>query len=192
MGIGSRIKWGLRNLFHKQKTESQLGEEVRAYVEMVTDARIEAGLSADEARRTVLAEFGGVEQVKQAVRDHRAGTGFEILWQDARFGLRQLRRNPGFTTTAILTLGLGIGAITSIFTLVHAVMHVLKNMLLDGIEAVLFAQWINKRDLRRVRPDLREQVQVDRVYSFGIPLYEAMDRLDVGGRSGILLGSNTC
>jgi hypothetical protein len=74
----------------------------------------------------------------------------------------------------------------------HAAHNVLKDMLLDGIEAALFAQWIDKRNLGRVRPDLREEVQVNRVYGFGIPLYEVVDRLDVAGRSGILLGSNTC
>jgi hypothetical protein len=62
-------------------------------------------------------------------------------------------------------------------------------MLLDGIEAVLFAQRIDKRDLRRVRPNLREKLQVDRVYGFGIPLNEVMDLFDLGGRPGILLGS---
>jgi hypothetical protein len=53
---------------------------------MMTDERIAAGMSASEARRTALAEFGGIEQVKQSVREHRAGAGVELLWQDARYG----------------------------------------------------------------------------------------------------------
>ena len=78
--------------------------------------------SASEARRTALAELGGMEQVKQAVREHRAGTGIELLGQDVRYALRQLRRNRGFTLTAVITLGLGIGATTAIFSAVYSLL----------------------------------------------------------------------
>jgi hypothetical protein len=97
MGLRSRIANGIRNLLHKQQAESQLDDEVRAYVDMITDERTAAGMSPSEARRTALADFGGVEQVKQAVRDRRTGAGIELLWYDVRFGLRQLRKSPGFT-----------------------------------------------------------------------------------------------
>ncbi len=122
MEPGSRMTSGLRNLFHKRQVESQLDDEVRSYVNMVTEERIAAGMSASEGRRTALAEFGGVEQVKQAVREHRAGTNFEVLWQDIRYGMRQLRRNRGFTLTAMVTLGLGIGATTAIFSAVYCLL----------------------------------------------------------------------
>ena len=117
-----RVQSALRNLLRKPRVESQLDDELRAYVDMATDEKIAAGLSTAEARRAALAEFGGIEQVKQAVRDHRAGTAIELLWQDARYGLRQLRRNRGFTLTAVVTLGLGIGATTAMFSAVYSLL----------------------------------------------------------------------
>ena len=122
MKLWSRIKSTLRNLFRKPQIESHLDQELRAYVDMVTDEKISAGISASEARRIALAELGGMEQVKQAVREHRAGTGIELLWQDVRYAVRQLRRNRGFTLTAIITLGLGIGATTAIFSAVYSLL----------------------------------------------------------------------
>lgn len=113
---------GLANLLKKERVERQLDNELQAYVEMVTEEKIAAGVSASEARRTAMAEFGGMEQVKQAVRDHRKGTGFEVIWQDARYGWRQLLRNPGFTAAVVVTLALSIGANTAIFSIVNALM----------------------------------------------------------------------
>jgi predicted permease len=112
----------VRNFFRKKRVESELNDEVRACVEMMSDEKIVAGASPSEARRRALAEFGGIEPVKQAVRDHRAGAGLERLWQDVRFGSRQLSRNPGFTVTVILTLALSIGVNTAIFSIVNALM----------------------------------------------------------------------
>jgi predicted permease len=116
------IRYLLANLLRKEKVERQLHNELRAYVEMVTDEKIAAGVPAHEARRTTLAEFGGVELVKQAVRDHRAGTRLEFIWQDLRYSFRQLRRNAAFTLTAIITLGLGTGATISIFSAVYSLL----------------------------------------------------------------------
>jgi predicted permease len=118
----SHIKSALHNLLHKQQVESELDDEIRSYVDTVTDEKIAAGLSPAEARRRALAESGGMEQVKQAVRNSRAGTLAESLGQDIRFGIRQLGRNPVFTWTAAITLGLGIGATTAIFSAVYALL----------------------------------------------------------------------
>src|SRR5579859_7506511 len=101
MGIWQRIKMAASNLIHKRRLESDLDEEIREYVEAVSQEKIDAGMSSLEARRSALAEMGGMEQVKQAVRESRAGTTIELLWQDARYGMRMLRRNPSFTWTAV-------------------------------------------------------------------------------------------
>src|SRR5579859_2906333 len=112
----------LRNLFHRREIESQLDDELKAYARTVVDEKVAAGMPVAEARRTAMAEFGGIERAKQGVRDNRAGTTVELIWQDIRYSLRQLRRNPGFTLTAVITMGLGIGATTAIFSAAYSLL----------------------------------------------------------------------
>ncbi len=116
-----RMLAALGNLAHKNRTEANLEAEVRVCAEMLADEKIADGMPQAEARRRALAELGGAEQVKQAVRDGRAGTGVERIWQDMRFGLRQLRRSPGFTVTGLLIIAIGIGVTTAMYSIVDAV-----------------------------------------------------------------------
>lgn len=111
----------LRNLAQRRRVEADLDAEVRACAEMLADEKMADGIPAAEARRQALAELGGLEPVKQAVRDDRAGTGLERLWQDVRFGLRQLRRSPSFAVTGMAIIALGLGVTTAMYSIVYAV-----------------------------------------------------------------------
>jgi len=106
---------------HKQKVEADLDAELRACAEMLADEKIADGLPATEAQRRVLVELEGLEQMKQAVRDERAGAVVEQFWQDVRFGLRQLRRSPGFAVMGLLIIAIGIGVTTAMYSIVYAV-----------------------------------------------------------------------
>ncbi|MFP5353964.1 MAG: ADOP family duplicated permease [Gemmatimonadota bacterium] len=113
----------LRNLFTRSARERDLDLEVRAYIDLLAAEKVKAGLPPQEALRAARLEAGGVEQIKEEVRDARPGTLLESTWQDLKHGVRLLRRSPGFAVLAVLTIGLGIGANSAIFSVINGVVR---------------------------------------------------------------------
>ena len=112
----------LRSLVFRRRLEDGLDDEIRFHVEQQTEKNQRAGMTPDEARRQALIRFGGVEQMRERTRDEFRAAPIENLARDVRYGLRSLRRHPGFTAMAVLSLAIGIGANAAIFGVAHALL----------------------------------------------------------------------
>ncbi|HVH88767.1 MAG TPA: ABC transporter permease [Terriglobales bacterium] len=145
----TRVRSFFRNLLRKREMDEQLDREVSSYLSMLIEEKMNSGMTREAATRAAKIELGGPDQVKEQVRDVRAGVWLETFMQDLRFGIRMIGRNPGFSALVILTLALGIGANTAIFSVVYGVL--LRPLpYADGGKLVVLKQQATKANLNHV------------------------------------------
>ncbi|HEV3275323.1 MAG TPA: ABC transporter permease [Terriglobia bacterium] len=129
-------------VFRRKGFDANLDEELRSHLEMLTEENIRRGIPPEEARYAALRSFGGVEQAKEIYREQRGLPAIETFLQDIRYGFRMLGKSPGFTAVVVLSLALGIGANTAIFSLIDAV--VLKTLPVRQPEQLMLLNWVSK------------------------------------------------
>lgn len=146
----SRLRSLWRNIRHRDRVERDLDEELNATLQLLIDEKVAAGIDRREARRRAMIELGGIEPVKEHVRDIRTGVLVDALLQDLKYACRHIQRAPAFSAAAILTLAVGIGANTAMFTMLNAI--VLKRLPIARPDELIAISPINSRGLPRSMP----------------------------------------
>jgi predicted permease len=123
VAVFARLASLIRNLTRRRRVDRDLDDELRAAVEMLAVEKVRGGQTAEAARRAALIELGGIESIKEQVRDVRSGTSFDTLGQDIRYAVRLLHRYPLFALTSALSLAVGIGANTAVFTIGNSLLR---------------------------------------------------------------------
>ncbi len=162
MPILLKLRSLVQNLFSSRRVEKDLDQEVQSHLEMVRDEKIREGMSADEAQRAARIDLGGIEQVKEQVREERIGSWLHSVVSDCRFAFRQLRKSPAFTVVSLITLTVGIGGNTAIFSFVDLLLnhpvslqHLNRLVSVDRIRADGEEMPLSSADFR----DLRTETQ---------------------------------
>src|ERR1700686_5770019 len=170
MPLLAKARSFFRNLFSFDRRDSDLDQEIRSHLELLTDENIRAGMSPKEAQRAARIELGGIEQVKEQVRKERIGNWLRSVASDCRYGLRQLRKNPGFTAVAIVTLAVAIGANAVVFSVLNAL--ILHPLNMPDAESLYGIQHGNEASSYQSYPDYLDLR--DRNHSFdGLAAYNA-------------------
>src|SRR5579864_1439866 len=126
MSWATRAKHLYNRWLHRRRAEAELDAEIQSYFDIMVERRMQRGLTREQAERATRLELDGPEQVKEMVREVWTGAAIETTLRDLRYSLRSLRKNPGFAVVAILSLGLGPGANTALFTVLNTV--ILKSL----------------------------------------------------------------
>jgi predicted permease len=166
----------LRGLFLKRNREQELADEIQSHLEMQIEDYERQGLNPDEARYAALRKFGGIDQIKEKYRDRRGLPFLETFFRDLGYGARMLRRSPIVTTVAILSLALGIGANTALFSLVDAVL--LRSLPVEAADRLLVFEWQAGRAFRTTGMSGTSNVAVpSNMRGLSLFRYEIVDRM---------------
>ncbi len=174
-----------RNLFARPRVESELDAELRAYADQISAEKRAQGMNAAEASRSTLIQMGGIEQIKEEVRQARSGQMLEQFLQDLRYGARTLRKNSAFTAVAIMALALGIGATTAMFSVAYGILlRPLPYAEADRV-AVVFMRFF-PRDFAFGTMCIRDFLMwKQNNHAFEEPSLFRTPRMDIGGNGGV-------